>query len=58
VLSAGALIEFPQLLPGFDIAIFRRRSQQNARLLAIPGNAVAGQVKLCKRNLRRTIACR
>jgi hypothetical protein len=57
VLSAGALVESPQLLQSFDIAVFRRRSQQHPRLLAIPRDAVAREVKLCKRDLCRTITC-
>jgi hypothetical protein len=57
LLPAGALVEFPQLLLRFNIAVFRCCPQQNPRLFAILRDALAREVKLCKRNLCRTIAC-
>jgi hypothetical protein len=43
-------------MQSFDTAVFRCRSQQNTRLLTIPRNAGAREVKLRERNLCRTIA--
>jgi two-component system, NarL family, response regulator NreC len=54
-LSTGPLAELPQLLPSFDIAVFRCRPQQDQRLLAVFWDAVALQIKLRKWNLHRII---
>ena len=58
VLSAGAGVEFSQFQHSLGVAVFCCCPEQHARLFAIPGHAVARQVKLRKRELCRTVTCR